>query len=125
MFAAAGLAEEMKVAADVLPVEVEVITFTLLGGDGFAVEFANQDIGERFEDRGGGGCKGVGDAEFETAVTGLDERIGVGEAAEFDGKCGQWGAGADGAEDLAANFSGVVVVKPGELELAALDLHVF
>ena len=128
VFTAAGLTEEMEIAADVLLVEVEIVAFALMGGDGFAEELADEDKGEGFEDGSGGGLEGVGDAEFEAAVFGLDEGIGVGEAAEFDGENGERGTGADSAEDLLADFDwrrGLGgVVKAWEAELAALDLHV-
>ena len=72
--------------------------------------------------------EGVGDAEFEAAVFGLDEGIGVGEAAEFDGEIGKRGTRADSAEDLLADFDwrrGLGgVVKAWKAQLAALDLHV-
>ena len=128
VFTAAGLTEEMEIAADVVLVEVEIVAFALMGGDGFAEELADEDKGEGFEDGSGGGLEGVGDAEFEAAVFGLDEGIGVGEAAEFDGENGERGTGADSAEDLLADFDwrrGLGgVVKAWEAELAALDLHV-
>ena len=128
VFTAAGLTEEMEIAADVLLVEVEIVAFALMGGDGFAEELADEDKGEGFEDGSGGGLEGVGDAEFEAAVFGLDEGIGVGEAAEFDGENGERGTRADSAEDLLADFDWHRgrggVVKAWEAELAALDLHV-
>ena len=128
VFATAGLTEEMQIAADVLLIEVEVVAFALIGGDGFAEELADEDKGEGFEDGGGGGLEGVGDAEFEAAVFGLDEGIGVGEAAELDGENGERGTWADSAEDLLADsdwrrgLGGVV--KAWKAQLAALDLHV-
>lgn len=128
MFTAASLTEEMQIAADVVLVEVEIVAFALIGGDGFAEELADEDIGERFEDGSGGGLEGVGDAEFEAAVFGLDEGVGVGEAAELDGENGERGTGADSAEDLLADFDwrrGLGgVVKAWKAQLAALDLHV-
>ena len=111
VFATAGLAEQMQLAANVLLVEVEIVPFALFGRDGFAEEFADQYIGKGFEDGSGGGFEGVGDADLEAADFGANGGVGVGETAEFNGEFGEWGAGANGPEDLAADFDGGVVIK--------------
>ncbi len=124
MFAAAGLSEQVKIAANVVLVEVEVVAFALFRWDWFAVELADEDVGEGFEDRRGGGFERIGDAEFEPVVVGADEGIGVGEAAEFDGAFGNRCPRTNGAKDLQADFGRGRIVKPWELKLGALDLHV-
>ena len=82
-FSASDLANDLSLAADIAPVQIEAVTMVVHSRDRFAIELAEKNMRQGFGYRSGRTGEKVGNADVELTVSELDVAIGIRETAEL------------------------------------------
>jgi hypothetical protein len=93
-FAATGLADVLGLFGDGFGGDVAAVAVGVDTGDGFLVEFGEEDVSDGVMDGLGRGLEEVGETDVEAAFAEADGGVEGGEAAEADVERGDGGAGA-------------------------------
>jgi len=83
VLASANLPHQVRLAPHVAPVQVQAVAVRIQAGNGFPVEFAEQDVGQGLQHRGRSSRQQIGNTHAQPSVLQTDEAVGVGEAAKL------------------------------------------
>jgi len=124
---AADLPDQVHLAPDIPPVQIQTVTMGVDPGNGTAKEFAEENMRQGLQDRRRSPLQQVRDADVDSTGLQTDEAVGVREMAKLHGDLWQWSTRFEfpenAREDFFRAFKLQGALKSGNSQTRAVVLH--